>query len=420
MSEIDDKILVEIALHFGTTLDLEELLAVVLDRVTALLGSERSALLLFDDSGELSHAVSHGLEPGPDGRLSISWSLVEEVRQGGVLKYTYDTGGDQAFADRASVQALALRYLVGVPILSGERVMAVLYSDSRMLAQPRQEERLERIEAVCGLVATALENARLYEAERFRARLLARMVHDLRSPIQAVMANATVLTEEGAGDWVSDTAQDIEVSASGMARVVQNTLDLARLEGTRRLPAAEPLHLVSALQDHLSSYRALCRQRDVRVELSTTDPEFTLAVPKPQLWIVIDNLLSNAIHHAPNGTVVSVSVSRARCRAPEGYLPPETGSARHMFERIQGLSADPEQGFIHVAIANAGPTLSAEMCRKIFREFERGAETKARLSTGLGLPIVAECVRILGGAIWMESTEETGTTVTVSFPVASR
>ena len=154
--------------------------------------------------------------------------------------------------------------------------------------------------------------------------------------------------------------------------------------------------------------------------LRPAEPDITLVVPKPQLWIVIDNLLSNAIHHAPADSDVTVHVTKDQERAPVGYVPPETGSARHMFERIKGLSPDPEQGFVKVAINNAGPVLSQQMCQRIFREFERGGESKDRVSTGLGLPIVAECVRVLGGAIWMASDEKTGTTVTVSFPVASR
>ncbi len=405
-----ESVLLEIALQFGATLELTKLLDVVLARVTQLFEAERALFALFDETGVIEHAVTHNMEwSGRIESLPVSRGLISSVLVGGEMVVVPDVGQDGTYNTRDSVQSLGLKFLIGAPVKGARGVIGVLYADSRLHASKDWDQRLDLMDAVSRLVSTAVENARLYQEQQFRARLLSRMVHGLRSPLQVTVLNAGCIEDESlTRAEINEMADDILAQAQGMALVVDNTLELARMDVGKVRRRRELVDIERAVVRHLRSYRALARANDLELVLNAA-PGLPLIQAVPQhIWIVVDNLVSNAIKYARAGTRIEVGLRMREDVAPP-YTPfPDTGHAKTFFSREIPLLPSDRSRFVEISVDNAGAKIPPDALAAVFNEFSRSPDGPRAgfKSTGLGLAIAAECVRHLGGRIWARSSDE--------------
>jgi GAF domain-containing protein len=196
------QMLLDVALQFGATLDLDTLLPLVLTHVTDMLRAERALIALFDLSGEVDRAVVHNLDwGGPGHPLPVSSSLIAQVLRDGRPVVVADASIDEQYQGNLSVRMFGLRFMMGVPIPSRGRVFGVLYVDSQASKVEDLQRETALLEAIGRLVGTAAENARLFEELRYRNRLLAAMVHDFRGLLSVILAN---------GELIAGVSEDTE------------------------------------------------------------------------------------------------------------------------------------------------------------------------------------------------------------------
>ena len=120
-------VLLDIALQFGSTLDLKKLVAVVLERFAELSSAEHAVFMLCGPSGDIEHAVVHNAEWSGDlEQLPISYGLVEKVVRSGEIVSVRDLVMDETMGVFDSVKFLGIRMFVGVPVIADEQVVAVL------------------------------------------------------------------------------------------------------------------------------------------------------------------------------------------------------------------------------------------------------------------------------------------------------
>ncbi len=415
------QILLDVALQFGATLDLERLLPLVLERVTGLLHADHACFALCDHKGRVQRAVLHNLEwDGPGHPLPVSHSLISEVLTNGKPVVVADAANNEAFQARESVRLLGLRFMMGVPIPAhGDRIIGVLYVDSKASKVKDLNEETRLLEALGRFVGTAVENARLFEEQRYRTRLLAHLVHDFRTPLSVILANAELLARAGSDeDEAVEMAQDIAASAQRMTKMVDNTLELSRMESGRRNAEPVALDLGEAIPNHVRGLDIVAGPLELSFEVAL-DPGLPAAQTVPdRLWIVLDNLLFNALKHAKPGTAIRVAATLRPDAGPsEAVTRPAEGV--DIMARLQPVIPVTTAPFLEVSVHNVGHPIAEDVLDRIFEAYVRGEDSaRGHRSTGLGMSIVAQCARHLGGAVWVRSSPEAGTRFCFTLPTA--
>ena len=233
---------------------------------------------------------------------------------------------------------------------------------------------------------------RAEEANLAKSRFLATMSHELRTPLNAILGFSEVLKNEMFGAHINpaykEYSSDIHSSGQHLLMLINEILDLSRVEAGRYELKEESVSLGGVAQDckHLLTIRA--QKREIKV-VEAIEPNL------PRIWAderavrqIVLNLLTNAIKFTPQGGQVTVKV---------------------------GWTA---AGGQYVAIKDNGPGIPDNEIAVVMASFGRGtlAQKNADEGTGLGLPIVKGLVELHGGQFALKSKVREGTEAIVVFP----
>lgn len=319
------------------------------------------------------------LLPDEAGRLSPS-----EAKDDAKVGFDADASVAQWVFDHGRAAGLGTDALPGhdalyLPLAGTTRslgVLAVLPANRRRVLLPEQRHLLETF---AGQVALAFERAQLAEQaatarvaaekEAFRNTLLASISHDLRTPLAVISGAGSALADESVElDPATrrELAASVAARAEDMARMVDNVLDLLRLESGQ----AQPRRDWETLDDLVGLARARLgdRLREVRLTVSLPPDLPPVYVDGPLVTQALANLLENVARHAPPGTSATISA-----RAGDGVL--------------------------HVAVEDDGPGLPPGDPERLFAKFQRGREESDVPGAGLGLAICRAVIDAHGGHI---------------------
>ncbi|MBG0815657.1 ATP-binding protein [Planomonospora sp. ID82291] len=236
---------------------------------------------------------------------------------------------------------------------------------------------------------------RLQELDRLKDELMAMVSHELRSPIGVIRAYAEMLC--GAPDLPEEHSAFLEVidrKSEHLQRLVDDLLDLARLEDGRLSVEARTVWLTRLIRQAVDDHRAAAAAKDVTLTAELPHHLQVRADPV-RLRQVMDNLLSNAIKYTPGGGTVAVTA-----------VPPHGGDG-----------GSPRM--VAVTVADSGIGIPAEQYEHLFSRFFRASSARAAgiKGTGLGLAITRAIVNAHGGTITAAPREGGGTAFTVRLPV---
>jgi signal transduction histidine kinase len=241
------------------------------------------------------------------------------------------------------------------------------------------------------LSAVALANARLVEAlrraDRFKSEFVSTMSHELRTPLGVIMGYAEILEDGDPSLW-RDAIARIKRSSTELLEMVQETLNLNRLESGRDLPVIETFSL-PPFWDELASELATLPRPDGVVLRFDAAPDVGLVTDRRKLRIVVKNLVGNALKFTPAGEVVASCVV--------------AGDAWTLVGRDTGIG------------------IAAESLPVIFEMFRQAdsSDRRAYGGVGLGLHIVKRLVAQLGGRVEVASTLGVGSSFRVVLPAAT-
>ena len=174
-SEAGDRfaLLYQLSQTFNSSLDLTEVLDLVIDEVVKALKAERGFITLWNQNGELEFRSARGLHKTTidQPEFEISRGVVEEVAKYGKGICISDAQVDVRFRKRPSVLDLNLRSILCVPLKLKEKILGVIYIDNRMIAGIFTEKELELMSAIASTAVIAVENARLYEVAVEKGRM---------------------------------------------------------------------------------------------------------------------------------------------------------------------------------------------------------------------------------------------------------
>jgi signal transduction histidine kinase len=233
-------------------------------------------------------------------------------------------------------------------------------------------------------------HAELQQLDEFKSRFFANMTHELRTPLAMILTPLELLLQGELGrfgDAAASSFQSMFRSALKLLKLINDLLDLSRLEESRlRLHVAEH-ELIGHLRTLVEQTQVLARRREITLTFSPRCERATLRCDLERLERVFVNLLSNAIKFAPSGGHVDVTIS---C-APDAY---------------------------EIVVKDDGPGFAPDKAEKIFERFYQVdmAGTRAHGGAGIGLALARELVELHGGTITAESVVDHGSTFTISLP----
>jgi signal transduction histidine kinase len=240
--------------------------------------------------------------------------------------------------------------------------------------------------------AIELERAR-QQAEReseFKSRFLANMSHELRTPLNAIIGFSELLQQE-ISDPLTPTqheyVQDILDSGLHLLSLVNDILDLSKIDAGKLELQRERLALATTVDAARATAQTLADKRGVRLEFDVPGDLPELEADPLRLRQILFNLLSNAIKFTPSG-----------------------GKVR--------LSAHAEAAALRIGVADTGIGIAAQDIPRLFSEFERVVSAgEYHQGAGLGLALTRRLVQAHGGAIAVESTPGAGSVFTVTLPL---
>ncbi|MBA5606920.1 response regulator [Duganella sp. FT3S] len=247
--------------------------------------------------------------------------------------------------------------------------------------EQRVHERTLQLEAANGELARAMEEAR--SANQAKTAFLSSMSHELRTPLNAILGFAQILTSDKLPSTLpqkKEFASHILKSGRHLLTLINEILDLAKIESGAVALSLEPVALDDILQECQTMTAPLAAQRNIRL-LFPSRCQATVKADRTRLKQTVLNLLSNAIKYNRDGGAVVVDGSM-------------TGPQR-----------------LRLSVQDTGLGLRPEQVALLFQPFNRlGQEAGAEEGTGIGLVVTKRLVELMGGAIGVSSSAGVGST----------
>ncbi|MBI5949513.1 MAG: PAS domain S-box protein [Chloroflexi bacterium] len=226
------------------------------------------------------------------------------------------------------------------------------------------------------------------EANRAKSQFLSRMSHELRTPLNVVLGFAQVLQLDPLDEPQTEAVDHILKAGRHLLELIDEVLDISRIEAGRLSLSIEPVHAGQLLTDTLALIRPLADQRQITIQAEDAACHDYILADRQRLKQVLLNLLSNAIKYNRIGGRVQVT------------CPPVEAGLRLM-------------------VTDTGPGLPPDKLQRLFNPFDRlGAEVTGVEGTGLGLALSKHLVEAMGGTIGVESTPGIGSSFWVELPLA--
>ena len=280
-------------------------------------------------------------------------------------------------------------------ISTGDEFQQLSETFNTMLANLKQSaDQLRSINKSLDLKLGQLaeSNVALYESNRLKSEFLANVSHELRTPLNSILGFAELLKDSATPAADAKSArylQNILQSANNLLTLINDLLDLAKIEAGRMEVRSEPLSLNDLFEALTNLLKPLTEAKALTIQ-TTLSPDVPIIHTDPaKLQQVLYNFLSNAIKFSPRGETI---------------------------ELIAEL-VDPSS--VKISVTDHGPGIPVEKQNLIFEKFRQidGSVTREHSGSGLGLAISKELIALLSGSIGVRSAADEGATFWVALPL---
>ncbi|HET8712344.1 MAG TPA: GAF domain-containing sensor histidine kinase [Gemmatimonadales bacterium] len=377
--------------------ELDQVLQEIVDAARDVVGARYAALgVLGPDGTSLVQFVTSGLDEAtrkrigdlPRGRGLLGFVIREAkpIRSADINKHPQKFGFPPHHPPMTS--------FLGVPVKGRAGVFGNLYLTEKIDANEFDDEDEAIAVLLASQAAVAVENARLHGAseelvgqirtmQRQRDLFFAMMNHELRNALTGVYGWAERLVRRKTPEIPEHAAREVYEAAEHTITLLNNFLDLMRLDAGKVKPVMREVEIPAAVQRARSVCEPAGAAKGLRVE-TRVDGAQTVRTDPVRLEQILVNLLSNAIRHSPDGVPVTLAV-----RA--------------------------DQTATTFAVVDHGPGVPLELRDRIFEPFER-FDPHSGQGTGLGLPVSRRLAEAMGGSLTVEETEGGGATFVLKIP----
>jgi len=392
----------------SSTLDVDIVLDTIVTRANDLIGADGCTIFEYDEPAEQFHLrATRNLEPrlvelargtplrrGDQGILGRLPGERQAVQVPDITSGSYSSPISDALIEAG------YRAVVAVPLIREDHLIGAL-TMSRKTPGEFSPEMIELLQTFATQSALAIQNARLFReieeksrqlevASQHKSEFLANMSHELRTPLNAIIGFSEVLSERMFGELnekQEEYSNDIHASGQHLLSLINDILDLSKIEAGRMELDLSDFNLPSAIENALMLIRERAGRRSIALHTDIDGRLGQIQGDERKVRQVVLNLLSNAIKFTPEGGRIDVS-------------------------------AVPKDGLVEVSVSDTGIGIAPEDQEKAFEEFRQvGTKAKKIEGTGLGLTLCRKFVELHGGKIWVKSQVGEGSTFTFTIPV---
>lgn len=238
-------------------------------------------------------------------------------------------------------------------------------------------------------------NVALYESNRLKSEFLANVSHELRTPLNSILGFADLLRESVGENPDAKSArylQNILTSGRNLLELINDLLDLAKIEAGRMDVRSEPLPLGDLFEGLINLLKPLAQAKELSIVPEVAGDVPILQTDPAKLQQVLYNLLSNAIKFSPT----------------KG--------------RVELIARVEDESHVRISVSDQGPGIETSKHDVIFEKFRQidGSVTREHSGTGLGLAISKELIALLGGSIGVNSVPGQGATFWIILPLKTQ
>ena len=294
---------------------------------------------------------------------------------------------------RRTVEALEPRSLICVPLVNSGKPLGALTLVTSGSGRRYEVADLSLAADLARRAAIVVEHARLFheaqQATRARDDVLAVVAHDLRNPLNTVTMAVSLMLESTPVENVQERRQ-VEIvrrAADRMNRMIQDLLDVKRMESGRLGIDAQPESAASLVNDTIEMLRPIAAGSTIVLESDVSENLLPVMADAARIQQVLSNLVGNAVKFTPR----------------EGHVV---------------VCAEPIDGGVRFGVKDTGPGIPPDQVPHIFGQFWQAMPSDRR-GIGLGLAIAKGIVEAHGGMIWVESQVGAGSNFYFTLPSAA-
>jgi signal transduction histidine kinase len=283
---------------------------------------------------------------------------------------------------------------IGAVVLYGDKPYQISQRDTFLLSTAAIQAAMA-IQNSLLFVEVKDKNAALERVNNLKSQFLATVTHELRTPLHSIISYGALILEGFVeGELTAEQEEYIQFivhRAEDLSRLVDDMLDLSKIEADRLEVKVEPLALESSLTEAVNQLRPMANNKGLYLTLEMDDSLPLVMADSHRIRQVVINLVSNALKFTEKGGVT------IRCT---------------LLERFDML---------HISVNDTGIGISPAALDYIFEAFRQadGSTTRQFGGTGLGLTIARKLIELQGGEVSVESVVRQGSTFSFTLPVAS-
>ena len=312
-----------------------------------------------------------------------------------------------------------------MPLLCGEQLWGLLCIHQCTSVRPWQQSEIALTQQIANQLAIAIQQANLFEqlqkelterqqaqqeisernmelskATRLKDEFLANMSHELRTPLNAILGMTEGLQEQVFGEINQDqdkALQTVESSASHLLELINDILDVAKIESGQIELNCTPTDLDSLCKSSLTFIKQQADKKLIRLEIKNSfNPLPKVLVDKRRIRQVLINLLNNAVKFTPESGKITLEIT-----------PSTLASGK-----------DSSQHFLRIAVTDTGIGIAPDHVLRLFQPFIQidNALNRQYSGTGLGLALVKRIVELHGGQVGLTSELGVGSCFTIDLP----
>jgi signal transduction histidine kinase len=391
---------------FNSSLDIEEVLNTVIDKIIEVFDGERGFVMLYNKSIEkLEIMVARNMDKKTisDLEMSISMTVANRVFNTGEPVLSTNALQDPEVRSK-SIILHDIRSVLCVPMKLKNEIIGIIYTDNRLMSGAFDNDELRLLATLANQAATAIENARLYkqvsddfkriqELERAKNEFISLLSHELRTPIVPIKGYLYALKSfphQLSDEEKVEMLDTMEGRVDHLSRLINDLLTIASIETERTMRLFNEKCEFSTL---ISSTIELFQKKYLLHKFTVNICDSIIfQVDKTKLSHALFHIIDNGAKFSPEGGDIIINVEKA---------------------------VTDDKNYVNITIEDKGIGIKEEHLTKIFDKFYQvdASSTRAFEGMGTGLYIARSIIEAHNGTITVESTEGKGSIFKVTLPI---
>ena len=413
-----------------STLDIDKLLNAVLQLLRDNLGYQRMLVMLYDPHRRVAYGARvSGVSPEIEQAARLLEMPIQDddsihadllVKGRGLFITDVESVAQRFYPPLlAMIREQGVASFVAAPLKSSQRIMGFIAADRGYY--PCRQEDLDLLMTIATQMAVALDNAQAYQAledltqtlehrvqdrtrelqaandklqelDRLKSVFVSIVSHELRTPMTSIKGYIENMLDGLTGalsDRQAHYLGRVKYNVERLTRMINDLLDLSRIEAGRVELALAPLPVADVVPDIVESLQPVGQAKSIAIQHRHHGAPVQISGDRDKLHQILTNLIQNAVKFTPAG----------------GRIQVET-------KKIEG-------GVVQFCVSDTGCGISLQEQARIFERFYRGEAIQAdQRGAGLGLAITKSLVEMHGGRIWVESRPGHGSRFYFTMPIA--